>query len=67
MHLYKINGKKYTGKLIKNEIIFYFLDDNLVKCRWKNEKKSVMDSNNKYFLSTLGIGINNNRSDEDFA
>ena len=40
-----VNGKKYTGKQINNEIIYYFLDDELVKCRWKHEKKSVMDSN----------------------
>ncbi len=63
----KVNGKKYTGKLINDEIIYYFLDDELVKCRWKHEKKSVMDSNDSYFLSTSGIGINNNRSDDDFA
>ncbi len=41
----KINGKKYTGKLTNNEIIYYFLDDQLVKCRWKHEQKSNLDSN----------------------
>ena len=33
---YEINGIKYIGKLINNEIIYYFLDDQLVKCTWKH-------------------------------
>jgi hypothetical protein len=41
----KVNKKKYTGKVVNDEIIYYFLDDELVKCRWKHEKKSVMESN----------------------
>ncbi len=34
---YEINGKEYTDcKLINNSIIYYFLDDQLVKCPWKH-------------------------------
>ncbi len=33
---YEINGFKYKGKLINNMIIYYFLDDQLVKCPWKH-------------------------------
>ena len=34
---YEINGFKYIkGKLINNSIIYYFLDDQLVKCTWKH-------------------------------
>ena len=32
----EINGKKYRAKLINNMIIYYFLDDQLVKCTWKH-------------------------------
>ena len=32
----EINGKEYIGKLINNSIIYYFLDDQLVKCPWKH-------------------------------
>jgi hypothetical protein len=33
---YEINGKQYSDKLINNIIIYYFLDDQLVKCTWKH-------------------------------
>ena len=32
----EINGKVVTVKLINNFIIYYFLDDQLVKCPWKD-------------------------------
>ncbi len=38
----EINGKEYIGKQINNKIIYYFLDDRLVKCPWKNSKKAGM-------------------------
>jgi hypothetical protein len=41
----KVNKKQYTGKLIKREIIYYFLDDKMVKCSWKHKQESVIDSN----------------------
>ena len=54
----EINGKKYRGgKLINNEIIYYFLDDQLVKCTWKHDQKAFMYSNDKYFLMTGGLEI----------
>ena len=31
-----INGEENTGKLIKNTIMYYFLDGQLVKCPWKH-------------------------------
>ena len=65
---YEINGKEYKGvKLINNEIIFYIVDDQLVKCSWKHQIKSFMWSNDKYFLHTNGIVIYNNRNDKDIA
>ena len=33
---FEIDGKKYRDKLINNSIIYYFLDDQLVKCTWKH-------------------------------
>ena len=33
---YERNGEIYSGKLINNVIIYYFLDDQLVKCSWKH-------------------------------
>ncbi len=40
---YEINGKKYRdGKLINNYIIYYFLDDQLVKCTLKHDQKAEM-------------------------
>ena len=34
---YEINGINCTNsKLINNNIIYYFLDDQLVKCTWKH-------------------------------
>jgi hypothetical protein len=42
---YEMNGFKYSnGKLINNVIIYYFLDDQLVKCIWKHSQKAFMDS-----------------------
>jgi hypothetical protein len=49
---YEINGKEYTGKLMNNVIIYYFLDDQLVKCPWKHSQKSIMESDDTYFLAT---------------
>ena len=48
----EINGFKYSGKLINNNIIYYFLDDQLVKCPWKHYQKAEMASNDKFFLVT---------------
>ena len=64
---YEINGEKYRGKLINNMIIYYFLDDQLVKCTWKYSQKAYMYSNDKYFLGTLTIGIKNNCNEKDYA
>ena len=34
---FEINGFKNSNcKVINNEIIYYFLDDELVKCTWKH-------------------------------
>ena len=55
---------RYTGgKLINNTIIYYFLDDQLVKCNWKHKQKAWMESNDRYFLGTPGINIMNNRNE----
>ena len=51
---------------IKNKIrsgIFYFLDDQLVKCPWKHKQKAHMGSDDEYFLGTYSIGIMNNRNE----
>ena len=64
----EIHGQKYKGvKLINNEIIFYIVDDQLVKCSWKHQIKSRMYSDDQYFLNTTGIVIYNNRNDKDYA
>ena len=63
----KINGKEYTGKLTKNQIIFYYLDDKLIKCKYKHQTDSRMYSNDEDFLYTIGLRIFNNRTDLDFA
>ena len=64
----EVLGKKYKGvKETNNLIIFYFLDDEIVKCSWKHKIKSNMISDDEYFLETNGITINNNRNDKDFA
>ena len=61
---FEINGKKCRdGKLINNNIIYYFLDDQLVKCPWKHSKKAYMISNDFHFLATYAIGIKNNRNE----
>jgi hypothetical protein len=65
---YEINGVKHKGgKPINNLIIYYFLDDQLVKCPWKHDQMAYMESNNYLFLNTPGIVINNNRNEEDFS
>ena len=43
----EINGFNYTGKLINNKIIYYFLDDQLIKCPWKHSQKPCMQSNDE--------------------
>ena len=48
-------------------MIFYFLDDKLVKCKWKHQIKSRMCSDDKWFLSTKGIRIYNNRNEKDYV
>ena len=63
----EVNGEKKPGKLINNDIMFYFLDDQLVKCPWKNQQKPIMVSTDKFFLATKGIDINHNRDKKDFA
>ncbi len=65
--IYKINGLKYIGKLINNMILYYFLDDQLVKCTWKYYQKAYMGSTDTFFFTTNGIGIRNNRNDKDFT
>ena len=65
---FEINGKEYRGsKQTNNVIIFYFLDDQLVKCSYKHQIKPFMYSDDKYFLDTNGIVIYNNRNDKDIA
>jgi len=35
----KINCEKYTRtKLINNSIIYYFLDQNIIRCDWKHKQ-----------------------------
>jgi hypothetical protein len=49
----EINGDVLIDcKLINNVIIYYFLDDQLVKCPWKQKEKAFMDSDHTFFLST---------------
>ena len=63
-----MNEKKYIGvKETNNEIIFYFLDGKLVKCKYNHQIKSRMSSDDKYFLATEGIRIFNNRNKKDIA
>ena len=60
----EINGVKYINcKIINNLIIYYFLDDQLVKCTWKHDQKANMVSDDTYFLDTPGIVIKNNRNE----
>ena len=33
---FEINGIEDKGKLVNNVTIYYFLDDQLVKCPWKH-------------------------------
>ena len=63
----EINGEEFTGKLINKQTIYYFLDDQLVKCPWKHYKKAWMESDDQFFLSTYGMDIKNNRRNKDFA
>jgi hypothetical protein len=64
----EINGVKYINcKIINNLIIYYFLDDQLVKCTWKHSQKANMGSNDYNFLTTPGIAIQNNRNEKDYA
>ncbi len=64
----KVSGEEYTDrKLITNIIIYYFLDDQLVKCPQKHIQKSWMVSNDEFFLSINGIYIMNNRCENDIA
>ncbi len=61
---YEFNGCKYKDtKVINNCIIYYFLDDHLVKCTWKHDQKAFMRSDDEYFLRTLLINIQNNRNE----
>jgi hypothetical protein len=44
----EINRFKYTDcKVINNEVIYYFLDDQLVKCTWKQDQKACMFSDDE--------------------
>ena len=52
---YEIYDKEYRGKQINNMIIYYFLDDRLVKCPWKHNQKAYMESNDEIFLGSSGI------------
>ncbi len=42
-------------KPVNNVIIYYILDDKLVKCPWKDSQKAQMVSNDDYFLDIYGI------------
>ena len=56
--LLKISDKNYKEvKQINNEMIFYFLDDKLVKCKYNHQIKPRMSSNDEWFLYTEGIAI----------
>ena len=43
-------------------MIFYYIDDKLVKCKWKHKEKGGMRTDNEAFLATMGIRIYNNRN-----
>ena len=59
---YELNGRtRKTSKLITNLLYFYWLDNKIVSCRWKNPEKANMSSNDKGFLAIPGLLICNDR------
>jgi len=48
-------------------MMFYFLDDKLVTCKYKHTEKGVMISDDENFLWTNGIVISNDRNHQDIA
>ena len=48
-------------------MIFYFIDDKLVKCNYKHTIKSEMKSNDTFFLYTNAIEMYNDRNNKDIA
>jgi hypothetical protein len=48
---HEINGEKYTNrKETTNEILFYYLDNKLIKSKYNHKIKPAMESNDEYFL-----------------
>ena len=50
MKVERVDGIYKDTKLINNMIIYYFLDDQLVKCTWKHDQKAFMGSIDQAFL-----------------
>ena len=49
MEVERVDAIYKDYKLINNEIIYQFLDDQLVKCTWKHDQKAYMVSNDELF------------------
>jgi len=59
----KITNQSYLGiQSIYDMIVFYWLDDELVTCKWKNEVKPAFVSNNNHLIRIPGLEIWNERN-----
>jgi hypothetical protein len=64
---FKLNGLNFRGKLIRDLLWFYWLDNKIISCKWKHPESAFMDSNDQYFLIINGLSIFNDRSQKDIA
>ena len=48
-------------------IVFYWLDDELVTCTWKNQGKPTFISNNEYIIKIPGLDMRNERIYKDLT
>ena len=61
---YELNAKWYKGgKVIPDLLMVYWLDKQIVSCKWKHQVKPNFASNNEFLVSIPGLTIQNNRKE----
>jgi hypothetical protein len=65
---YRLNNIKFTdGKALKDSVIFYWLDSELVTCRWQHKVQPNLASDSENLVFTQGLWIENDRNKQDGA
>ena len=60
---YKLKGSIFRdGKVMKDSLIFYFIDSKIISCKWSNKVNPTIASDKNNLFYTQGLWIENDRS-----